>query len=284
MPYLTKRVDFCASHYYWNPDFSDEQNQQIFRSCANRHGHGHNYSVEVTLRGPIHPQTGMIINFFDLDPILQRLIVVPLDHKNLNAQVPYFASTLPTLENITLYLQQQLAPEVGKTGLTLDKIKVIETNELYVETNGVAPPMLTLTRRYPFSAAHRLWNPDFSPEENARHFGKCVNLHGHNYTLEVTVTGIPNPQTGMIMDLVALDERVNDVILSAVDHKHLDQDVPFLNGVLSTVENVAQVFYQRLAAEIQPPATLHRVRLYESDQHWTEVTREEMSPHEQYAS
>jgi 6-pyruvoyltetrahydropterin/6-carboxytetrahydropterin synthase len=134
--------------------------------------------------------------------------------------------------------------------------------------------MMLLTRRYPFSAAHKLWNPDFTEAENAQHFGPCARLHGHNYMLEVTIAGVPAEKTGMIMDIVALDALVHESLISIIDHRYLDEDVPFLNGVLSTCENVVQVFYDRLASEIPKPATLYRIRLYESEMNWAEVAAE----------
>lgn len=272
MPWITRQVGFSASHYYWNPRFSQDENRRIFRACANRHGHGHNYRVAVTLEGPIQPDTGMIINFFDLDPLLQRAIVEPLDHRNLNAEAPFFADRIPTLENIAGFVRQRLEPEIALTGLRLHAIRVVENDDLWVDLMGERVDMTILTRRYTFSAAHKLWSEAFSEVENQRHFGKCVNLHGHNYTLDVSIAGTPAPETGMITDLAGLDAVVQVQILEHVDHTWLDADVPFLTGMLSTVENLAQVFYERLSSEMPPGAVLERVRLYESEQNWTEVT------------
>lgn len=272
MPYLTKRIDFSASHHYWLPELSEARNRELFGKCANPHGHGHDYSVEVTLQGEIHPLSGMLINFYDLNPILERAILEPLDHRNLNAELPFFQERTPTLENIVLYIHENLLNETTGIRLRLHAIKISESDSLSVEQNGDLYPMLTLTRRYTFSAAHRLFNPQLSAEENSRNFGLCGNLHGHNYTLEVTVAGTPNPKTGMILEINTLDQLVRSVILDVVDHKYLNEDVPWLEGVVSTVENVAQVFYQRLAPEISAPVVLHRVRLYESDDNWIEIT------------
>lgn len=136
MPYLTKRVGFSAAHFYWNPEFSEDQNREIFRACANREGHGHNYRVEVMLEGEPDPQTGMIVNFYDLEPVLQRAILDPLDHKNLNTQVPFFNDKIPTLENIALFLWEGLSHEIQTIGLTLHRIKVVENDDLYIEYDG----------------------------------------------------------------------------------------------------------------------------------------------------
>jgi 6-pyruvoyltetrahydropterin/6-carboxytetrahydropterin synthase len=130
MQTLTKRIGFTASHYYWSGALSDEENHQVFRACANRHGHGHNYRVEVSLTGPVAEKTGMMMNFLDLEEILQRKIVLPLDHKNLNAEVPFFETHVPTLENIALYLWENLAPEVEQSRMTLKQIRVVENDDL----------------------------------------------------------------------------------------------------------------------------------------------------------
>lgn len=285
MAYLTRQIGFCAAHYYWCDAFSETQNRQVFRACANREGHGHNYLVEVTLEGPVDPKTGMIINFFDLDPILHQAIAVPLDHKNLNTQVPEFRHRVPTLENIVLYIWSRLAQCLPPDGpLVVARVKVIETPDLFVEYTGMnekETPMVFLTRRYVFSAAHRLWREDFTDAENQRYFGPCSRLHGHNYTLEVSVQGPPSEQTGMIVDLVDLDALVHAQILSHVDHTCLDEDVPFLRGVLSTVENVAQCFYNRLMSQIPQPAKLCRVRLYESEASWVEITQPAVVRHQE---
>lgn len=135
--------------------------------------------------------------------------------------------------------------------------------------------MLTLTRRYHFSAAHRLWNPNLSEAENKRHYGPCVRLHGHNYTLEVTVTGTPDQQTGRIVHLEELDQQIQFHILDAVDHRYLDEDVAFLRGTLSTVENLAEAFSKRVLPVIPKPARLYRIRLYENDTNWTEWIADE---------
>ncbi len=121
-----------------------------------------------------------------------------------------------------------------------------------------------LTRRVEFSAAHRLHNPSFSDEQNRRIFGVCNNTngHGHNYTLDVTVRGSADPQTGMVMDLNRLMELLHEVVFLELDHKHLDHDVAWLAGRVSTAENVAAAIWDRLEGQLE--GKLHRLRLYES--------------------
>jgi 6-pyruvoyltetrahydropterin/6-carboxytetrahydropterin synthase len=135
-------------------------------------------------------------------------------------------------------------------------------------------PVLQITRREEFSAAHRLHNPALSAEENRRLYGICNNPngHGHNYALEVTVHGEVPPGTGMVMDLNRLMLLLREEILQQVDHRHLNHDVPFLAGVIPTAENVAIAFWNRLAPRIEEfdGCRLHRIRLFESRQNYVE--------------
>ncbi len=105
---------------------------------------------------------------------------------------------------------------------------------------------LTLTRIYHFSAAHRLESPHLTAEENARLYAACHRTHGHNYYVEVTVGGTPDPVTGMAADVAALDAAVARAVLERVDHRHLDETVAELAGVISTGENLARAFWAML--------------------------------------
>lgn len=119
-----------------------------------------------------------------------------------------------------------------------------------------------LTRVYHFSAAHKLEHPALSAEANAALYGPCARDHGHNYYLEVTVAGTPHPQTGMAFDLGCLDAVVRDEILERVDH-HALQNVPELDGVITTGESLARAFWDRLSAKL-PPRALARVTVVET--------------------
>ena len=123
-----------------------------------------------------------------------------------------------------------------------------------------------LTKRTHFCASHRLFNPSFSDEKNWEVFGPCNNPHGHghNYTLDVTVKGDPDPETGMIVNLRDLSDVVTKEIIDQLDHKHLNLDVPWLEGVIPTLENLAIRIWRRLE-KVLPPDTLHSVKLYESE-------------------
>ncbi len=125
--------------------------------------------------------------------------------------------------------------------------------------------MVTITRKIEFSASHLYHNDAFSAEENRRVFGKCNNPHGHghNYTLEVTIAGTPDPTTGMVLDLVELKELLEREVMQRMDHRFLNHEVEELKGMIPTCENIAAVIWKLLAPKIRQ-GKLHRVRLYES--------------------
>ena len=131
--------------------------------------------------------------------------------------------------------------------------------------------MIYVTRKATFSASHRLFNPTFSEQKNDDVFDKCNNFfgHGHNYVLEVTVKGLPDPETGYVIDLKQLKRILDERIVDLVDHKHLNYDVEFLHGVIPTVENLCVAFWQQLADQL-PSGELHAIKLWESDQNVAE--------------
>lgn len=134
--------------------------------------------------------------------------------------------------------------------------------------------MIYLTRRYDFCASHRLYNPQFSDEMNCEIFRECNNPngHGHNYELEVTIKGHPDPKTGMLVDIVLLDDLVRDRIIQWVDHKHLNHDVAMFEGIIPTAENIVAIFWQHLVEAVPAASPLHRIRLYESKNNVAEYT------------
>ena len=126
--------------------------------------------------------------------------------------------------------------------------------------------MVYLTRRESFSASHRLWSKSLSDEENYALYDKCANPngHGHNYVLEVTVQGYPDPQTGMVLNLTTLKAAMHEQVIQWVDHKHLNYDVPWLEGSIPTTELLVIKFWERLADTL-PGGLLYEVKLYETE-------------------
>lgn len=133
---------------------------------------------------------------------------------------------------------------------------------------------MVVARRVTFAAAHVLRRPEWSDERNRAVFGACATEHGHNYILEVAVSGVPDPETGMVINLKELDQAVREAVVDQVDHRHLNRDVAFLNGVVPTAENLALAFWDRLEiclAARAPGRKLRRVRLVESENNTAEV-------------
>ncbi len=136
-------------------------------------------------------------------------------------------------------------------------------------------PTVYVTRKVHFKAAHRLHNPARSDAWNRETFGKCnnPNWHGHNYVLEVTVAGEPDPDTGYVIDLGVLKGLVEEKIVDKVDHKNLNLEVDFLEGVLPSTENFIVAIWNELN-EAVPSGRLHAVRLYETERNVAEYRGE----------
>ncbi|MGM0589965.1 MAG: 6-pyruvoyl trahydropterin synthase family protein [Bacteroidota bacterium] len=136
--------------------------------------------------------------------------------------------------------------------------------------------MILVTRKSHFNAAHRLHNPDKSDEWNRQTYGKCnhPHWHGHNYTVEVTVAGNPDPETGYVVDLGDLKDIVEEKIIEPCDHRNLNQDVSFLKGIIPSTENLVRIFYQQLKEPVEQACSagskLYSVRLYETDRNFAE--------------
>jgi 6-pyruvoyltetrahydropterin/6-carboxytetrahydropterin synthase len=124
---------------------------------------------------------------------------------------------------------------------------------------------MIVTAKLDFSAAHRLHNPDRDADWNRRIYDKCDNPagHGHNYIIEVSVSGTIDPETGMVIDLKKLKDIVRRHVVDRVDHKNLNTDVEFLRGVVPTAENLAIAFWKELEGVIDQ-GTLHQIVLHET--------------------
>jgi 6-pyruvoyltetrahydropterin/6-carboxytetrahydropterin synthase len=144
MIYLTRRATFSASHYYWNPSWSGEKNEQVFGRCANRNGHGHNYTLEVTVAGDVDPVTGFVVDLKWLKDVIEREVLAAWDHRHLNLEAPEFAATasaalIPTTENLAIAAWKRLDPAVKAAGgAHLNRVRVYETPEIFAEFRGEA--------------------------------------------------------------------------------------------------------------------------------------------------
>jgi 6-pyruvoyltetrahydropterin/6-carboxytetrahydropterin synthase len=139
--------------------------------------------------------------------------------------------------------------------------------------------MVYICRKEHFNAAHKLYNPNWSPEKNAEVFGPCANAnwHGHNFELIVTVKGKPDPDTGFVMDLKTLSTIIKREVVEKLDHKNLNLDVDFMQGKMTSCEILIQEIWKILAPKIKeqaPHADLHKLTLYETHQNFVEYMGE----------
>ncbi len=132
-------------------------------------------------------------------------------------------------------------------------------------------PKVTISRKEHFNAAHRLFNPNWTEEENDAVFGKCnnPNWHGHNYELIVSLTGEPDPETGFVYDMKKLSDLINECVLEKLDHKNLNLDVTEFENLNPTAENIAIVIYNLLKAKIGSESDL-KIKLYETERNFVE--------------
>lgn len=134
MIYLTRKAEFSASHFYHLPDLSPEENRRLFGKCANTEGHGHNYLLEVTVKGEPDARTGMVLDLKELKEVLNREVMDVLDHRFLNHEVPAFASRLPTTENIAIEIWRMLEGKLSAG--RLHRVRVYENQDLFADYYG----------------------------------------------------------------------------------------------------------------------------------------------------
>lgn len=134
---------------------------------------------------------------------------------------------------------------------------------------------VTLVKKATFAAGHRLYNPEYSDEQNEKIFGACSNPkgHGHNYTLEVHVSGKIDPETGMVINLKELKKVVESEIISQVDHKNLNEDVKFMKGLIPTTENLGLKIFEILESKLGK-GSLAKVVIWETENNRVEVVND----------
>jgi 6-pyruvoyltetrahydropterin/6-carboxytetrahydropterin synthase len=136
MVYLTRKAEFSASHYYHNPEFTPEENQRIFGKCNNPHGHGHNYTLEVTVKGNVDQRSGFVVDLKELKEIMNREVIDAMDHRFLNKEVADFKDQIPTTENLAISIWRRLQPKLNLA--ELHRVRVYETPDLFVDYYGEA--------------------------------------------------------------------------------------------------------------------------------------------------
>lgn len=264
---VNRRAQFSASHRYWLPELSEAENIEKFGACSRFPGHGHNYVLFISLAGELD-EYGMVLNLSDVKQDIKREVTSQLDFSYLNDVWAEFGQTLPTTENIARVIWQRLAPH-----LPLVRVQLFEHPELWADYlgNGMEAYLSISTH---FSAAHRLAHPNLSQEDNTEIYGKCARPHGHghNYHLEVTVKGEIDSRTGMIVDLSALNQAIEDYVVEPFDHTFLNKDIPYFAEVVPTAENIALYISNLLRSPIQElGAKLYKIKLIESPNNSCEI-------------
>lgn len=134
MVLLTRKAEFSAAHYYHNRAWSQQENERVFGKCANLNGHGHNYTLEVTVAGEVDPVSGFVVDLKDLKEIIEREVIQVYDHRHLNLEVPEFRTTIPTTENLAIAIWTRLAPKIRAA--RLQRVRVYETPDLFADYCG----------------------------------------------------------------------------------------------------------------------------------------------------
>lgn len=273
---MTRKLTFSAAHADWISPLSPAENRVIFGAEASSEPYGHNYALDVSVIGEIDFHTGIVINIKVLDKIVKEHVVEVFDKKFINRSVAEFENHPVTLENLTDFmvekLRAQLPPEVTLSGLRLEA-----TPTSFVEWHSEDPAMLPgrrrkevgnvlMTRVYEFAASHRLHSSHLSAKDNRELFGKCnyPNGHGHNYEVEVTVSGPIDARSGRVMAPELLDEIANREVIDRYDHRHFNHDVPEFADLVPSAEIITRVIWERLEAHIPPPTRLYRVLVRET--------------------
>lgn len=131
MVYLTRKIEFAASHRYDNPAFTPEENRRIFGKCNNPHGHGHNYTLEVTIAGETDPATGMVLDLKELKELLEREVMHRMDHRHLNYEVAELKGKIPTCENVARVIWDLLDPKITRG--RLHRVRLHESADLFAD-------------------------------------------------------------------------------------------------------------------------------------------------------
>ena len=134
MIFLTRKAEFSSAHFYWVDAWTEEENLRVFGKCANRKGHGHNYTIEVTVAGEVDPVSGFVVDLKQLKDILEHEVIRVYDHRHLNLEVPEFQSSVPTTENIAIAIWKRLADKIPNA--RLHRVRVYEMPDLFADFYG----------------------------------------------------------------------------------------------------------------------------------------------------
>jgi 6-pyruvoyltetrahydropterin/6-carboxytetrahydropterin synthase len=251
---LTREVRFAL-----NPHIDEQLSHKPTNSYAGYPsliGFGHYYALQITLAGALDPSSQYLRNIKEIDEIIRREgIAIVRDSPR---------------DNLPAILLERLRN--AWPGTALHGLKLMLSPFLSIGCLASEYPMIRLSQKFEFSAAHRLHNADLSDEQNQKLFGKCNNPagHGHNYELQVTLIGQPDPG-GLLMDVPKFEQIVAHTVIDRFDHKNLNVQVAEFSHLIPTVENIAKTIFELLKPALQNPhSKLASVTVWETPKTWCE--------------
>ena len=226
------------------------------------------WTMRITVEGSVDARTGYLCDLRRLDA-MGRDVLVPWIRETVRV-----ASDRRAAAGVLMRELLRRGEAGVPRGVTLYSVALLLSPQVGYEARREESPMIRVTHSYEFCAAHRLRCTDFSAEENLRVFGKCSNPHGHghNYVLEVTVAGEPDPRTGIVAEGPQLDHLVKTHVLDVFDHKNLNVECEEFTAMNPSVENIAQVIWRRLDS-VLPKGRLANVRVWETAKTFADCSR-----------
>lgn len=220
--------------------------------------------LRIVVSGVPDGVTGYLVNIQELDHLLRRT-AIPLTARSLRQSGVHL-----TGEDLLRAIAEAVSSEIPAR-CRLESISLATTPYLTHTIHAAESDMVEMTQCFEFSASHRLHVPSLSDEENRRIFGKCNNPrgHGHNYQVEITVSGAQDDPTGRTIPLPAFEATVKREVIDHLDHKHLNDDVPAFADLNPSVENIARTIWDYLESKLSP-ARLRRVRVWETAKTYAE--------------
>ena len=217
---------------------------QRLRRLPVPYGLGHYFALQLTLTGPIDPDSQYLINIKKIDAVVRDRAV-----STVEAAVRSGNRSGPA--RLAAYLFERLRWGWGE-GIVLDSVRLSLSPFLSVSCLASELPMVRLSQKFEFSATHRLHNPALSDEQNQAIFGKCNNPHGHghNYEVQVTLAGTPD-ETGVLIDVPRFEEIVGRTVIDRFDHRNLNVELPEFRELIPSVENIAMTIYRLLKPEFR---------------------------------
>ena len=233
-------------------------------------GFGRYFSLRVTVSGGLDPASAYLTNIKAIDAAVRDRAIPTVNrfvHEEERAAGPAVLVRL---------LHERLKSGWGE-GLTVEVVELSLSPFLCYSAHAPELPMVRLSQKFEFSATHRLHNPALSDDDNCRLYGKCNNPHGHghNYEVQVTLRGTPDPKTGVITDIPAFEQIVAATVIDKLDHKNLNVEVPEFRdaGLIPSVENIAMTIYRLLKPRLAlGDSRLASVTVWETPKTWCEYS------------